>query len=260
MIHHIAKLLLAPVLWAQVKSTRKRAPILPEPQDAREGAQGQGKSQLKLLIFGDSSAAGVGVSSQAQALSGTLTRELLKREPNLTVQWKVLAKSGASSRAALELLEGYEQLHDIAVVLMGVNDIVDQVPLALAIKAREQLVRRLRKQCRVQHVLFVGLPPVHQFPLLRQPLRYMSGAEAKRLDRAVAHWVEQSHTALAQEGLRVTHIPIQIKVHAGNMAADGFHPGPQVYERCAVQIANALLEIKQGPNAAAQSRYEFNAI
>ncbi len=243
MIHHIAKLLLAPLLWAQVKSTRKRALILPEPLDAREGVLGTGNTSLKLLIFGDSSALGVGVSSQAQALSGTISRELLKREPGLTVQWKVLAKSGASSRVALELLVGYEQPHDIAVVLLGVNDVVDQVPLPLAIKAREQLVRKLRKQCCVRHVLFVGLPPVHQFPLLRQPLRYMTGADAKRLDRAVAYWVQQyARTALAQEGPRVTHVPIHIKVHAQNMAADGFHPGPQVYAKCAEQIAQHLLE------------------
>jgi lysophospholipase L1-like esterase len=260
MIHHIAKLLLAPVLWAQVKSTRKRALALPEPADAREGVQGQGKSQLKLLIFGDSSAAGVGVSSQAQALSGSLTRELLKREPNLTVQWKVLAKSGVSSRAALELLDGYEQPHDIAIVLVGVNDIVDQVPLPLAIKAREQLVRRLRKQCGVQQVVLIGLPPVHQFPLLRQPLRYMSGAEAKRLDRAVVHWVQQyAHATLAREGLRVTHVPIHIKVHAGNMAADGFHPGPTVYATCAAQIAKVLLEAEPSAHIVRNKRYEFNA-
>jgi lysophospholipase L1-like esterase len=242
MIHHLAKLLLAPVLWAQVKSTRRRAIMLPEPADAREGVCGAGVSELKLLIFGDSSAAGVGVSSQAQALAGTLARELVKQEPHLKVKWKVLAKSGVSSRAALALLDGYEQPHDIAVVLVGVNDIVEQIPLPLAIKAREQLVRKLHKQCCVQQVAFIGMPPVHQFPLLNQPLRYLSGTDARRLDRAVIHWTQRfAHSALAQEGLRVTHIPIKLTVHAGNMAVDGFHPGPQVYATSAAQIATALL-------------------
>ena len=56
------KLALAPVLVAQALRTRRRAPVLPEPAGPRQGCVGQGESELRLLIAGDSSAAGVGVS------------------------------------------------------------------------------------------------------------------------------------------------------------------------------------------------------
>ena len=71
------KLALAPLLVAQAVRTRKRAPVLPEPAGPRQGCVGQGDGvELRLLIAGDSSAAGVGVAHQDQALAGHLSRAL----------------------------------------------------------------------------------------------------------------------------------------------------------------------------------------
>ena len=63
------KLMLSPLLVAQALATRRRAPELPEAQGAREGALGE-RVPFRLLIVGDSSAAGVGVRTQDQALVG----------------------------------------------------------------------------------------------------------------------------------------------------------------------------------------------
>ena len=63
-----AKLLLSPVLVAQAVVTRGRMPRLPEAAGPRQGEVGSGPL-LRLLIVGDSSAAGVGVAQQRDALS-----------------------------------------------------------------------------------------------------------------------------------------------------------------------------------------------
>ena len=70
------KLALAPLLVAQALATRRRAPVLPEAEGPREGRVGRGAGALRLLIAGDSSAAGVGVAHQRDALAGHLTRAL----------------------------------------------------------------------------------------------------------------------------------------------------------------------------------------
>ncbi len=57
-----------PVLVTQGPFIKLRTERLEEPKGAREGVVGQGPD-LRLLIIGDSSAAGVGVTSQSQALS-----------------------------------------------------------------------------------------------------------------------------------------------------------------------------------------------
>src|SRR4051812_15874048 len=62
------KIALAPLLVAQALATRRRAPVLPEAEGARDGALGAADAPtLRVLVAGDSSAAGVGVARQDQA-------------------------------------------------------------------------------------------------------------------------------------------------------------------------------------------------
>jgi citronellol/citronellal dehydrogenase len=77
---------------------------------------------------------------------------------------------------------------DVAVVVTGVNDVVDQVPSHRAISAREALANWLRNTQSVQHVAFAPLPPIHHFPGLPQPLRWVAGADARRHNRALERW------------------------------------------------------------------------
>ena len=64
-LHGALTLSLAPLLLVQGRWVRRRTPLLPEPPGPRAGVIGQGPV-LRLLIVGDSSAAGVGVAHQAQ--------------------------------------------------------------------------------------------------------------------------------------------------------------------------------------------------
>lgn len=62
-----AKLALAPVLLHQGRTVRRTALWLPEPAGPRQGVAGGGEPRLRLLVVGDSSAAGVGLQHQSQA-------------------------------------------------------------------------------------------------------------------------------------------------------------------------------------------------
>ncbi|MCC6374061.1 MAG: SGNH/GDSL hydrolase family protein, partial [Moraxellaceae bacterium] len=70
-----AKVALAPLLLTQGMYVRRVTPKLPEPQGARVGVTGTGKP-LRLLIVGDSAAAGVGAAHQNDALLGQLVAAL----------------------------------------------------------------------------------------------------------------------------------------------------------------------------------------
>jgi len=228
-----AKLLLSPVLVAQAVVTRARVQRLPEAEGAREGGVGRGP-RLRLLMLGDSSAAGVGVARQADALAGVLPPSLAKRA-GLRVEWRLVARSGVTSAQCLQLLDEAGAIEaDIAVVVLGVNDVVEQVPTAHAVAARASIANRLRNAHGVRHVVFAPLPPVHRFPALPQPLRWIAGADARRHDRAVADW--------AATRSDVSHVPIELPLNAGVMAADGFHPGPTVYRICGTALAEHIAE------------------
>ena len=226
-----AKLLLSPLLVAQALSTRARTPRLPEAAGEREGEVGRGPL-LRLLMLGDSSAAGVGVAEQSQALAGYLPRALA-RQANVRVQWRLVARSGLTSAMCLEQLASIAPFAaEVAVVVLGVNDVVDQVPSHLAIAARCSIANRLRNGHGVAHVVFAPLPPMRHFPALPQPLRWVAGQDAKRHDDAVAAW--------ARTRGDVSHVPIDLPLNSELMAGDGFHPGEPVYRICGTALAEHI--------------------
>lgn len=67
MLLSILKIVLAPVLAVQGRQVKKNTPRLPEAKGPRKGIQENGGKQIRLLILGDSAAAGVGVDHQDHA-------------------------------------------------------------------------------------------------------------------------------------------------------------------------------------------------
>ena len=223
------KLALAPLLVAQAIATRRRAPTLPEAAGPRQGRLGEGERVLRLLIAGDSSAAGIGVAHQDQALAGHLTRAL-QRLAACGVHWTLHARSGLTTQQVHALLRAEAPpAADVAIVLTGVNDVIDQIPVRRAVMHRQALADWLLGERGVAHVLFAPLPPVHRFPLLPQPLRRVMGDDARRHDDALAGWAATRRD--------VSHIAIELDVTPAAMASDGFHPGEPVYRICGEALA-----------------------
>jgi lysophospholipase L1-like esterase len=231
------KLALSPLLVAQALRTRARVPRLPEAAGPREGVAGRGGVRLRLLIAGDSSAAGVGVSRQDDALAAPLARELARR-CRVEVHWQLVARAGVTSEQAWALLEeAMPGAADIAVIVTGVNDVVDQVASQRAVRARERIANGLRDRAGVRHVVFCPLPPIHRFPALPQPLRWMAGADARRHNRALREWVRARAAALGD----VSCAPLdELRLDAGTMASDGFHPGKPAYRQVSIAVAQHI--------------------
>ena len=228
------KLLLSPLLIAQAIGTRKRAPVLPEPEGPREGQLGSGAHALRVLIAGDSSAAGVGVLNQDHAFAGHFTRTLHRRSGR-ALRWRLRAKSGLTTQQVHALLRADPPpVADIAVVLTGVNDVIDLIPPQRAVQHRAALSEWLLGEGRARYVLFAPLPPINQFPLLPQPLRRVMGADAKLHDEAMASWAAGKHN--------VFHTPIALQLAPAAMSSDGFHPGEPVYRACGEALARFVVD------------------
>lgn len=225
------QLTLMPVLIAQAVATRRRAPLLPEAAGPRSGSVGDGRP-LRVLIVGDSSAAGVGVSTQDEALAGHLTRRLAERSGR-RIDWVLHARTGATTAHALQRLHDEPPgPADVAVAVLGVNDVIDRVPPRRAVEHRAALADWLRHHTGVRHVVFAPLPPMHRFALLPQPLRWVVGREAAAHDAAMARWAATRDD--------VSHVPIDVELSPRTMAADGFHPGEPVYRVCGQALADHI--------------------
>ncbi|MEM8538949.1 MAG: SGNH/GDSL hydrolase family protein [Pseudomonadota bacterium] len=224
-----ARTVLLPVLLGQGMYARKTARMLSEPSGARQGRVGQGPP-MRILIVGDSSAAGVGVPTQADALTGQVTRRL---EASYTVDFHLSAACGARTADAIARLEALEAApFDVAVTALGVNDVTKGVTLRRWLDQQKALYDLLKTKFGVRLILVSGVPPVHQFPLLPNPLRWVLGRQAQRFDHAL-HMM-----AGEQKGVEV--LTFDMTLNADNMAEDGFHPGPDVYAHWADLVANRV--------------------
>lgn len=226
---NIAKLTLLPLLIAQGLWLRRTARLLPEPEGPRNGTQGVG-APLRLLILGDSAAAGVGAGQQDEALSGQLVSLLAQ---GYRVIWHLEAHTGettASTLARLRLIEPAP--FDIAVTSLGVNDVTHGVTLNRWLRDTGALHHLLRGKFGVNTILASGVPPMHHFPLLPQPLRWVLGQTAARFDGALADMLEETGQA--------THLPFDLPFSKDMMAIDGFHPTPAAYRLWAARIAQRI--------------------
>ena len=226
MLQRLIPLLLAPVLLRQAKTLRRTMPRLPEPEGARLGMVGHGP-KLRLLVAGDSAAAGVGAAHQSEALTGQLVSHLSE---HFEVQWQLSARSGlTTSQIAERLAAETVTPFDVAVVSTGVNDVLSQLKPADWPGLLEGLAEVLRRHCSVRHIVFAPLPPMHQFPALPQPLRWFLGQRAKAFNRQLATFAQ------GRADCRVLDLPLDFKPEM--MASDGFHPGVPAYALWAEAVA-----------------------
>ena len=232
-MHPLITITLAPLLAAQGFYMRRTVPVLPEPTGARRGTSGGGP-RVRLLILGDSSAAGVGAVTQAEALCGQLVT-LLEKDRHVT--WRLIARSGYTTSGLLAHLQEHppEGEWDVAVISLGVNDaIARRSPTRFAADQRE-LIARLREKSGVRQFILTGLPPVHRFPALPEPLRWYLGSAATQLDRTLA--------SIAASEIGCEYLSLGVTAEqdvAAAMASDGFHPGPPAYALWAVVVADRI--------------------
>ena len=222
-----AGLLLAPVLAWQGARVRRTVPPLPDASGPTHGECGDGGDAIDLLVIGESTAAGMGAPTHDVALAGCIARALA-HHAGRAVRWRVLARSGATARAARDLVDGAHPppRADVAVVALGVNDVL-AIPRGDGAWARdlESLVTALRARCGAElPVVLAAVPPLGCFPALRHPLRWALGARARLFDAAAAR--------LAARLPGVVHAPastLEAVADRGLFAADGFHPSPAGY-------------------------------
>jgi lysophospholipase L1-like esterase len=230
----LVTVILSPVLLFQAIHLRHRALRLPEADGPRHGVVGDGPP-LRILIIGDSSAAGVGAPTQDAALAGQLATALC---PEHRVSWKLIASTGATTPTTLAALKaGTLPAADIVLVILGVNDVTRGGPMVRWLATHARLRALLRDKTGARRLYISQIPPLGAFPLLPDPLRWLLGRRALRFDAAL-------HAALQTEADTI-YVPLPDTLDPGDMAEDGFHPGPVIYAEWAKEMARRI--ISDGP-------------
>jgi hypothetical protein len=97
------------------------------------------------------------------------------------------------------------------------------------------LIGVLQARFGARHILLSGLPPMHRFPALPQPLRWYVGSRARDFNRVLAS-VAASRPGC--EFLALGHEMMDVSA----MAGDGFHPGPPIYALWAREATRRIVQ------------------
>lgn len=215
----VAMLPTAPLLLAQGRRLRRDTIRLP---DAAEPWQGtlDGPDPLRLLVLGDSTAAGVGAATQDDALPGNLARQLGARTGR-GVQWTAAGRNGATSRDLItdHLDAAVAERWDVVFLTIGAND-------ALGLRTRSAFARDMRvilgALTTVSPVLLVSsLPAFFRFELLPNPLRFNLYLHSRSLEDAARG------VAATFDGVHMSPPPPPYT--DGFFATDLFHPSASGY-------------------------------
>jgi len=233
----LASMPLAPLAYAQGRRVRAS---LPPPSAAAGDPYGlvapstasSGRT-LGLLVLGESPVAGCGIASQREALAAHVAAALAEREC-ADVAWRAIGRIGITARRAARDMEAEvasTRPVDLAVVALGVNDVLSQTSARSFAADLAAVIAMVRRHHVAVPVVLAGVPPVGSFPALPQPLRGLLGWRAWWLDRAAGRFAAESD--------RVVYVPTRLDRKARELfAADGFHPSAR---GCAVW-ARALVE------------------
>jgi len=226
-------LLLAPLLFVQARRARRDTPRLPEAGGADWGRKGSGDGPpLRLLVVGESTAAGVGVAEHRQGLGAHLARALAARHQN-TVTWQVIGVNGIRALGLNRHLGDRPPAEaDLAVISLGVNDTTGVTRPSRYRQHLTDLIGTLRRHRPDLPVYLLAVPPMQHFTALPRPLRDLLGQRAAQLDRTQQTLAAQLHG--------VHHLAYPAIADPACLAEDGYHPSEKGYAYIADQVAGQL--------------------
>ena len=192
-----------------------------------------GAELIRLLVLGDSTAAGVGVDSQSEALPGSFAREFGDRFDRGTT-WQAIGENGATARDILARFidEATTERYDVVFLTIGAND-------ALGLRSRRafardvrEIVQRLRAANPDALLLVSLMPRFDRFRSLKGPLRWSLALHAASLDDAARAAVRGLDGVFA--------LPKPPPYTPTFWSSDLFHPGPDGYREWAEFVLDSV--------------------
>jgi lysophospholipase L1-like esterase len=165
------------------------------------------------------------------------------------VSWQLVARTGVSSRSALAMLAATRlDSADVLVTVLGTNDVLQQTRPAQWLHNLDTLRSHVKHRAKVRYTVHCAPPRMELMPLLPQPLRWVLGASAARLDLALSNHVRHAH----RRSRFVMPFDPAHEDPALWLAADQFHPNAALYQRWAQALAAHIeFDLTQNPSRGA---------
>jgi lysophospholipase L1-like esterase len=228
----------AGLIYGEVKLAERRIPVAkdapPEHNDTIWAAAGISRTRppIRIAMIGDSTAAGYGVYRDRDTPGAQLAISISEaaRRPVHVTNVAVVGAESPDLAVQVDVLAGRPL--DLAVLMIGANDVTERTKPAVATPFLEDAVRRLRAQG--AEVVVGTCPDLGTIRPLAQPLR----AYARRLSREMA---KAQTVAVVRAGGRTVSLgdllgPL-FMTRLELFSEDQFHPSAAGY----AEAANAVL-------------------
>jgi lysophospholipase L1-like esterase len=211
-----------PRILAQKRRLEREVERLPDAALPWEGKL-EGPDPLRLLVIGDSTAAGTGAATQEEALPGALARELHARTGRGVI-WRAVGENGADTGQFVErhLTDALARPADLVFVTLGANDALHARSAAAFARDLRRLLTTLSDRLPDARILMSNLPVFIRFELLPEPLRTTLYRHSRNLERAAGRVVARDGRWMITEQLPPPYGP-------DFFARDLFHPSPSGY-------------------------------
>ncbi|HLU33020.1 MAG TPA: SGNH/GDSL hydrolase family protein [Natronosporangium sp.] len=229
----------AGVLLGQVHQARREIPRAQEPPPRADGRYGArlGGEPLTMVMLGDSTAAGYGAAKPRQT-PGALLATGVSRRLGRPVNLHCLAVVGATSRRLAPQVEAALELEpQLAVIIVGANDVTHRNNPQVAVRHLVEAVRALRGIG--AEVVVATCPDLGTVLPIRPPLRWLARRWSRQLAEAqtvgvveAGGWTVSLGDLL---GPRFAAEPHRM------FGVDRFHPSPEGYAVAAAAVLPTVL-------------------
>jgi lysophospholipase L1-like esterase len=193
--------------------------------------------RLHLLLVGDSIAAGLGATDKNETLGAHLARRIAQRTRR-SVALRTVAVVGSETTMLAGQLATLETAYrpDVAVIVVGGNDVIHRVPVSTSI---EHLGRTIEALQELGAVVVVGTcPDLSALTAVPRPLRTLGAIASRQL--AAAQFAETERRGAIPVPLARVVGPFFAAQPDKMFAEDRFHPSGAGYRRTAKALVGPI--------------------
>lgn len=243
----------AGVLTAQAITARREAGVrrtVPPYADGRYG--GNRGVSLRLAMLGDSLAAGLGADHAHETAGAILAHRLANRAGRPVVLSTIAVVGARSDHLALQVDRALIVKPNVAVILVGPNDITHARPLRRQVRLLRSAILTLREHG-VQ-VVVATCPDLGSTTLIRPPAHNVVRRQSRRLAAMQTKAALQAGASTVSLGDTLSP---EFTARPGELfAADRYHPNATGYAALAEVLTPAVLSAAGFGLAGLPERYE----
>ena len=226
-----------PIYICQGLGVRRRSIRMEPPQaPAITEIKGKGKP-LRILVLGDSSAAGVGVENFEECMAGRLPALLHQRTKRPVIVRTCGNNSATSGQIGDHVVPNLERSpYDYIVLNLGVNDAKNFHTGRRFCREFGTLIYALRARFPDAQIIWSGVLDLQGIPALPSPLNKILGIRSRIISRN-GQILCRERGALAPQS--------NWKAVRENFSIDGFHASSEGYRIWAEQLAEYVVSLEE---------------